>query len=79
MRQGLNESSGNDMGCSACEKRRRMLKALKDKKKLKGQQVQAAAIGAVLAVTEAAGKLIHGEAEDGDDRDSEASNQGDIR
>ena len=23
------------MGCSACEKRRRMLKALKDKKKLK--------------------------------------------
>jgi hypothetical protein len=65
MRQGLNESSGNEMGCSACEKRRRMLKALKDKKKLKGQQVQAAAIGAVLAVSEAAGKLIHGEVEDG--------------
>ena len=62
------------MGCSACEKRRRMLRALKDKKKLRGQQVQAAAIGAVLAVSEAAGKLIHGEVEDG--RDGQGSGRG---
>ena len=59
------------MACSACENRRRMLKALKDKKKLKGQQVQAAAIGAVLAVSEAVGKAvgIHGEVEDERDGD----------
>ena len=66
MRQGLNESSGNETGCSACEKRRRMLKALKDKKKLNGQQVQAAAIGAVLAVSEAAGKALGASGEDTD-------------
>lgn len=61
------------MGCSACEKRRRRLKALKEKKKLKGQQVQAAALGAVLAVTEAVGTAIgiNGEVEDGRERGSD--------
>ena len=58
------------VGCSACERRKRKLQALKDKKKAKGQQVQAAAIGAVLAVTEVAGKVIHGEVEDGREGDS---------
>ena len=53
------------LGCSACEKRRRKLEALKAKKKAKNQSVQAAAIGAVLAVSEAVGKAIHGEVEDG--------------
>ena len=66
------------MACSACEKRRRMLKALKDKKKLKGQRVQAAALGAVLAVSEAAGKALGIEASNGTDRDSEAAAKGDI-
>lgn len=54
------------MGCSACAKRRRALQDKIKKKKAKGQAVQAAAIGAVLAVTQAAGKAmgIHGEVED---------------
>lgn len=53
------------MGCKACEARRRKLAALKAKKQAKNQTVQAAAIGAVLAVSEAVGKAIHGEVEDG--------------
>lgn len=52
------------MGCSACERRRKQLQALKDKKAAKGKKVQAAALGAALAVSEAVGKAIHGEVED---------------
>lgn len=52
------------MGCKACERRRKALQALKDKKAAKGKKIQAAALGAVLAVSEAAGKAIHGEVGD---------------
>jgi len=46
------------------------MRELRDKKAAKGKKVQAAALGAVLAVTEAAGKAlgIHGEVEDGQER-----------
>jgi len=56
------------MGCKACERRRKALAEKRRKKQEQGKQVQAAALGAVLAVTEAAGKAlgIHGEV--GDER-----------
>lgn len=53
------------MGCSACERRRKRLQEMKNKKAAKGKKVQAAALGAVLVVSEAAGKAIHGEVGDG--------------
>jgi hypothetical protein len=46
------------MACKSCLERRKKLQALRDAKKLKRQSAQAAAIGAVLAVTEAAGKVL---------------------
>lgn len=46
------------MACSACAKRRKKLLALKAEKKAKRQGIQAAAIGAVLSVTEAVGNAI---------------------
>ena len=54
------------MGCKACERRRKALAEKLRKKQAQGKQVQAAAIGAVLAVTEAVGKAIgiNGEVED---------------
>jgi hypothetical protein len=54
------------MGCKACERRRKALAEKRRKKQEQGKPVQAAALGAVLAVTEAAGKAlgIHGEADD---------------
>lgn len=53
------------MACKSCAERRKKLQVLRDAKKLKRQGAQAAAIGAVLAVTEAAGKVlgINGEEE----------------
>lgn len=53
------------MSCKSCAERRKKLQALRDAKRLKRQGVQAAAIGAVLAVSEAAGKVlgINGEEE----------------
>ncbi len=56
------------MGCKACERRRKALAEKRRKKQEQGKPVQAAALGAVLAVTEVAGKAlgIHGEA--GDER-----------
>lgn len=55
------------MACSACAKRRKALLAKRKQKQAQGKSVQAAALGAVLAVSEAAGKVmgIHGEVEDG--------------
>lgn len=55
------------MGCSACAKRRKALLAKRKQKQAQGKPIQAAALGAVLAVSEAAGKVmgIHGEVEDG--------------
>ena len=57
------------VGCSSCAKRREKLKCLREKKKAKDQGLQAAAIGAVLAVTEAAGKVL-GIGEDTEDADA---------
>ena len=59
--------------CSKCAKRRKKIEALRAKRKAQGKPVQAAALGAVLAVSEAVGHTlgIHGEVEDGQqDRDS---------
>jgi hypothetical protein len=49
-----------------CAQRRKEWKARQEANKGRGKPVQAAAIGAALAVTEAAGKAlgIHGEVED---------------
>lgn len=46
------------MGCSACAKRRKALLALKAKQKERGQVIRAAMTGAVVTVSEAAGKAI---------------------
>lgn len=56
------------MGCKACERRRKALAEKRRQKQAQGKPVQAAAIGAALAVTEAVGRAIgiHGEVEDGD-------------
>ena len=53
--------------CSKCAKRRQKIEALRAKRKAQGKPVQAAALGAVLAVSEAVGQTlgIHGEVEDG--------------
>lgn len=52
--------------CSKCAKRRKKIEALRAKRKAQGKPVQAAALGAVLAVTEVVGQTlgIHGEVED---------------
>lgn len=60
------------MTCTACAKRRAKLKALREEKKLKRQGLQAAAIGAVLVVTEAAGKAL-GIGEETNERDGQDS------
>jgi hypothetical protein len=46
------------MACKSCAERRKKLQVLRDAKKLKRQGAQAAALGVVLAVTEAAGKVL---------------------
>ena len=58
------------MGCKACERRRKALAEKRRQKQAQGKPVQAAALGAVLAVTEVAGKAlgIQGEVEDGQER-----------
>jgi hypothetical protein len=55
--------------CSKCAKRRQKIEALRAKRKAQGKPVQAAALGAVLAVSEAVGQTlgIHGEVEDEQD------------
>ena len=54
------------MGCTPCARRKKAAQKLRDKKAAEGKALQAAAIGAALAVTEAVGKAIgiHGEVED---------------
>lgn len=54
------------MACSACARRRKAMEAKLKKKGVQGKPVQAAVLGTVLAVTEAAGRAmgIHGEVED---------------
>ena len=51
------------MACKACERRRKALAEKRRKKQAQGKPVQAAALGAVLAVSEAVGKVIQGEVE----------------
>ena len=57
------------MACKACERRRKALAERRAKAKARGRKVEAEAIGAVLAASEAAGKAlgIHGEVEDEQD------------
>lgn len=62
------------MGCKACERRRKALAEKRRKKQEQGKPVQAAALGAVLAVSEAVGQTlgIHGEVEDERREDQES-------
>lgn len=46
------------MACKSCAERRRKLAEMKAGKKAKRQHIQAAALGAVLAVTDAAAKVV---------------------
>lgn len=57
------------MGCTPCARRRKAAQKAREKKAAEGKALQAAAIGAALAVTEAVGKAIgiHGEVEDEQD------------
>ena len=59
------------MACKACERRRKALAERRAKAKARGRKVEAAAIGAVLAASEAVGKAINGEARDGRDREQD--------
>ena len=56
------------MACKACERRRKALAERRAKAKARGRKVEAAAIGAVLAASEAVGKAINGEVRDERDR-----------
>ena len=62
------------MACGPCARRRKALEAKRKAKAAAGKPVQAAALGMVLAATEAAGKVmgIHGEVENGSDEPEEA-------
>lgn len=62
------DCKGRRMGCKACERRRKALAERRAKAKARGRKVEAAAIGAVLAASEAVGKAINGEARDEQDR-----------
>lgn len=66
------------MACSACARRRKAIEAKRKQKKAQGKPVQAVALGAVLAVTEAAGKVmgIHGEVDDGGNEPQETGTSG---
>ena len=63
--------------CSKCAKRRKKIEALRAKRQAQGKPVQAAALGAVLAVSEAVGQTlgILGEVEDDDQRLSDSDDQ----
>lgn len=63
------------MGCSACAKRRKALLAKRKQKQAQGKPVQAAALGAVLAVSEAAGKVMGIRGEVGDGQNEAAARQ----
>ena len=60
------------MACKACERRRKALAERRAKDKARGRKVEAAAIGAVLAASEAVDKAINGEAEDERREDQES-------
>lgn len=56
------------MACKECERRRKALAERRAKAKARGRKVEAAAISAVLAASEAVGKAINGEVRDERDR-----------
>jgi elongation factor P--beta-lysine ligase len=60
------------MSCRSCAERRKRLQAKRLEKKQANKPIQAAAIGAVLAVTEAAGKAL-GIGEETNERDGQDS------
>lgn len=62
------------MTCRSCAERRRRLLLERQRKKEEGRKVQAAALGAVMAVTEVAGKALGIKGED-DGRDSNGTEQ----
>ena len=66
------------MGCSACARRRAALEAKRKAKQAQGKPVQAAALGAVLAVTETVGKTIgiSSEEDDGSGREDQNGSPG---
>lgn len=55
------------MACSPCARRRKALLAKQKQKQAQGKPLQAAAFGAVLAVSEAAGKVMGIDGEVGDE------------
>ena len=63
------------MTCRSCAERRRKLQREKLRKAEEGRKVQAAALGAVLAVTEVAGKIlgVEDERNERDRQDSEGA------
>lgn len=65
------------MACSACARRRKALEAKRRQQAEQGNRANAAALGAVLALSAALDKIINGEVEDGQsdgsDRDSGGS------
>ena len=71
-------TEAGEMSCGPCAARRRKLLEKRKQKEAQGKPVQAAALGAVLAVSEAAGKVIgiHGEVEHEDDREHGAEVSG---
>ena len=66
------------MACKACERRRKSLAERRAKAKARGRKVESAAIGAVLAASEAVDKAlgIHGEEPHVKDRDDARRNEG---
>lgn len=66
------------MACRPCARRRKALEAKRQQKEAEEKMAQAAAIGAVLTVTEVAGKMlgITGEADDGQGSDSGTEQNG---
>ena len=62
---------GGRVTCRSCAERRRRLLLERQRKKEEGRKVQAAALGAVLVVTEVAGKALGIKGEDDDGQVSE--------
>ena len=65
---------GGRVTCRSCAERRRRLLLERQRKKEEGRKVQAAALGAVLAVTDVAGKALGIKGED-DGRDNGSTEQ----
>lgn len=64
------------MACTPCQQRRKALLEAKRKKKAEGKRLQASALGAVLAVSEAVGKALHINGEVENERDGRENQEG---